>query len=52
MCHRTIDPNNPLNQDELLEITALNISTKHFNTKNEMLDYVIHHLEQNKDIEF
>jgi len=36
-------------QEEILEVAALNISTKHFNTKNEMLDAVIKRCEENKD---
>lgn len=49
VCHRTFNPGEHLTEDEKLEITALNISTKHYNTKNEMIDAVIKRLLENKD---
>lgn|ERR1700690_25500 len=50
IAHKTIsDENKILTQDERLELAALNISTKHYDTKNDMLDAVIKRCEENKD---
>ncbi len=49
VCHIAHPPEYILTQDEVLEVAALNISTKHFETKNEMLDAVIKRCEENKD---
>ncbi len=49
-CHKTIPSEDyVMSQEDHLEMDALNISTKPYDTKNEMLDAVIRRCQENKD---
>ena len=50
-CHRTVHDGQVLTNDETLELCSLNISTKPYDTKNEMLDAVIKRCKENKDFD-